>query len=1701
MSYKRIAFLVLTVVSFSLLAGCRPAPKPTGAPQTAATPTPVPPTATLKPTPAPTRTPAPTATATPLPLEAWVDEAIDLEHVVPGATFVVHFNQPMDPASSASPINFFPSLPGVLGWNEEYTQLSFTPAGGFESGQDYLVTISGKLASAAGATFSPFPRWNIQIALPPKVVGRELKDIAATERRPVMGLSFSQAMDHDSVAGAVTAKPPVPLELRWEGEVLLVEPKELLEAGTWYWFTVGQTALNAYGVPLAEPYRWNYQAHEVVSSVRLGKGPDSRTAPIVVRFNYAMDPASVQKAFVTEPAVEGEWGWNAARTTMTFTPTTPLLSNAEYTLRFEGDMWDAAGNDCPVPMPFHFDTPPSILAVVPKANDSVHPATAVKITFDRPMDHAKTEAAFHITPTTPGSFEWSETTLVFKPQDDSLTPRSFYEVTVDTTACDPEGQPVLGKPYTWRFETRRLSDLVNFGWGPNAQVVDADGRRAIQLQAFEVDPSRVTFELYKLSLGQFLDRYASGFRGVAGYEDRPISTQDTPLAKSWQLEVSRQAKSYAETKETLIPPDVPPGLYVLNAVAGHLNDQLIVILTRHTIMLKQAEGQIVAWVTDIDGGSIADIEVRVYARNGELLGQGHTDEQGVYRTAVERDPQPLIVVAAKDDDVTASGLSNEWRTSGSQWWAWWQPAPAAVDYAAYIYTDRPIYRPGQTVFFKGVLRRDDDAVIGPLPAGISVTARIRDARNNVVQTFALAANELGTVNGEFQLAEGAMLGQYAVEMALGNDTHRQAFKVEDYRKPDYEITLATNAATYLEGETVTVSVDCSYFFGEPVANASVSAQFYELTSPYYWYDTEDESEFVWYKSYREKARRGRTDADGHFVLTFEAAMGNYARSIGWRSSVHKSTWGIEFSVDDGSHQTVSNFAVVHVYDAAEQLWLDMGGYFFTPGQAFNVQARATTVGDEPVSGRALELTLRRYNRQDRGYTTIVQSADLSTGPDGWARAPFTIQQPGSYQLYLSGEDRAGHPISYARRVYAFSEAALWERDSDGELSISADRESYAPGEFARLAIESSFSGPALLTFERGATRRHLQVELTAPLTLLDVPVQADDAPNIFVTVNAWRTLDTTLGDEYYTNLPDSQLHTAHVELSVPVTDKTLTVAIEPDCKGRSPCTFAPREKVAVTLRVTDGGGRPAQAELSLAMVDEAIFSLSDELAGPIFDAFYYERDHIVRTYDAMALRRYLGGNGMGGGGDGGAEASAPRSDFRDTAAWLPTLRTDANGEVTVNVTLPDNLSSWRLTAKAVTADTRLGEAFVNILTHQPIIVRPILPNILTAGDQVELSAVVHNYSDLEQELLVTLSETGETEFLKIEGDITHTLHLTAGEVVVVGWPARALKAGEAQIIVRVSPSPAGGGVRGGVVGDAVQLPLPIRPLAVPDVASQVGEFGGELTIFLDWPAAALEQSQVKLELSRSIAGTLLSGLEYLTGYPYGCVEQTMSAALPNAVVGRAFRQLGVGNPSLQADLPPKINASLQRLYGYQHNDGGWGWWYDDSTDVYQTAWVVFGLSVTKEAGYEVDPQVIQRGVDWLKDNLESADIRTRAYALYSLAVAGYGDLEATQELAAELGELDVFSQAGLALAFHELGQAAQARQIVDSLAESAVVQEGKVYWPSSEEEGHYYDKTMSSATRSTALALSAFVKIAPEHELEGGIVRWLMGQRRREGWG
>ncbi len=1694
------------------------APAPTALPSAPAT-------AETTPTARPAAQPSPTAEAQPTTalgphLTAVIDPAVELDSHPPAAPITLLFDRPVVFDPELHPLDINPPLAGTFVWSDDGTAVTFTPSNQFRTDTRYRLTAAAELRGTDGAAFERAPSWTLSTPRPPRVQSRTPSTAGGADRQPAITLNFSRAMDRAAVEAALSVEPPVPLNLTWDGdETLTLQPAELLDPGTAYDFTLSGEATARDGIPMA-PYGFRYATPPVIVRV---EGPTrlNPDAPFLIHFGYPMDWDAAVPALRIDPPLDAEIHRLDEQTLQLIDP--PLVGHTEYAVTFSAAVRDAEGNPLPVPAePVTYRSPSPVLAIFPGGN-GVHPWAVLRMEFDRPMDPATTADALTIAPRVAGEITWpDENTLQFTPDGGAWQPETEYNITLETGATAADGRPVLGEPLPHRFATGDTRRVGSWGIGPQTQVLDADGRRAVQFVVTPREPVQLEFDLLPVDQTGFLNRLVGDV--IVGWTTAaaPIADDGLSPAVSWAMQTAPANPDFWQNpQETLIPAEAPPGLYLLR-MNGPDATSLLLALSRMTLAAKLSADEMVVWVTDIDsrgasdvdittsdpaeGGPIANAAVQVYARNGRLLAEGTTDADGLARFALpaDADAEPFVVFAThpNGDDTTFSALTPEMQALGEyyDWRGSPRPSLAPPAFAVHVQTDRPIYRPGQTVFYKAILRFDGDGAVSLPPVGTQAVVRLRDARDNVVSTRFLATDEFGAVYDSFFVADGAMLGEYAVEVEPvrpggGSDAPtRQTFQVEEYRKPDFSVTAEPAAPEVLAGETLTVTIAADYLFGEPVAGARVAVKTYRLWNYGYW-----NADDMWEED-PASVLSGTTDAQGRLVL--EVPVGQRPLDFGYWG-FNPSSWrlAVEATVNDGSNQTVSATTVVTVHRAAEIMTLRTPGYLVEFGNVAPFTATVmTTIGEPlPVEGRSLRGTLRGWSSRDFEYNEVVAENEWVTGPDGIVTGHLTPPEPGYYRLRLASNDDGGRVFYAETYIYVLDEGERgWRPNRPAGITISADRENYAPGDTAQLMITTEFAGPALLTFERAAVRRELPVMLAPPVTVVEVPILPEDAPNIFVTVNAWEPLTNVpvseLGDETWLAMEsqrDAALRTATVELSVPVTDRTLTVTIETDQEE-----YAPRDEAAVTVRVTDAEGQPVQAQVALAMVDEAIYLLAHDNTRPLHDAFYGPRAHRVLTRNALAPGRYLYEGGMGGGGGNGL--GMPRSDFPDTAAWFPALVTDANGEATVVIPLADSLTTWRLTARAVTAaDTSVGEAVHKFNTQQVVIIRPILPRGLTAGDAIVLSAVVHNYGDEAAELEVTLSD--EAGLLTIAAP-SQSVTLEPGATQVVGWPAEVVAAGETRALA-VAALPDGG-------GDAVELPLSVRELAVPlhEYATGRIDGSGEMTVTL--PDDALPGSAVTLEVSRSPAGTLLNGLEYLIGFPYGCVEQTMSRALPNAVVSRAFNRLGIPVP-VEMDLDRLVNESAQKLYGFQHDDGGWGWWFDDDSDPYQTAWVLFGLATMADAGHEIDPGVIERGAAFLHERLDETDPRTRAYVLYTLAVAGHLDEAGAEAALALLDEaetslnqrlLDSYSLAALALALDAAGEPDAAQAAMERLA-ALVEIDGERAWWSEGGDGVYDRKVMASSVRSTALALSAYVKLRPGDELEPLIVNYLMAARRGDGWG
>ncbi len=1285
----------------------------------------------------------------------------------------------------------------------------------------------------------------------------------------------------------------------------------------------------------------------------------------------------------------------------------------------------------------------------------VWPGSGIGVQFVETVDRASVEAAFRLEPAAPGQFVWQESQWVEYRPDEPLAARTRYTVTIGVTARTSGGRPLFDQPLTWSFETAADNGRVQFGYGLPIQFVPASLKGGLFLSAGYPRVS-LDFSLYALEVAGFASAYPEL---VDGDEDYHIDVSGLRKVASWRAQVDDG------NREVPLPAGTAPGLYVVEAGSSRVTPgQAMIIVSDTMLVAKEGREGRTVWVTQLpDARPVSGAMVVLRDASGVPLAAQPSDVDGIATFPGGGDA--LLVTAEHSGQTSLVVMDAYWASTYSYYWRWWGGIRfAPPEFVGHVHTDRPIYRPGHTVHYKATLRHIEHAGTSVVDGSLSITVRIKDNQGNTVATSEKRADAYGSIGDDFTLGTDIALGQWQIEVAVGEAVFVCPFQVQEYVKPDYEVTVATAQPYYVRGDQAEVSVVARYYFGQPVASGEVTLRVYR--GYYYWHS----------RSGNQVAElQGTLDSEGRW--TSRVALEG--------TSDYSETYFFEAEVMDANRRPVVQEVAVPVHPAAFRLDLAGERYGLEYGQPFVLTARTVDHDGQPVAGRTVNLTVNGYYRD--GQRVVARHRGV-TGSDG--RAVFELRNLplGWFSIEGTAADDAGRLARDWSYCWFYSQREPWSWW--GGLEIAADKESYQPGETARLVVKSPKAGQALLTLQREDVFESRLIALDGGTTV-EVPIRPEYAPNVWAVVQMWDT-----GREGGSQA-DAQLLTASVNLVVPAESQRLTVTVEPDAAQHQP-----REQARFVVRVRDADGQPVAAQLSFALVDKAVLALAEDPSGDIFDAFWRSREDGVNTYDTLAVERSYGRRfpelGPAPGARDGEQTgknqepesqTSPRREFPDTAYWQWDLVTDAHGDATVTLTLPDSLTTWVAMARAITKDTKAGQGWAELLVTKPIIADPALPRFAVQGDQFALDVLNRNYTAGPTEGSCSLETPGLVQL----DPGPRALELGIGETRLARWTVVASSLGENVVTARLQTT-AG--------DDAVELPLPVVPFSVPERFVRSGVAAGSVEESFEVPFHAIpDSSTVEVRLAPSVALGVLDGLEELIGYPYGCIEQTMSRMMPNAVIGRLIGELDIQAPEITAKLPAMMSMGLQKIYGYQNSDGSWGWWRGDG-NLYISTYVLHGLSLTQESGYAVDAGVLERGYSYVKQALEKeTDRRLQAYTVYVLALADQADPAVAARLFEYRRELDAFSLSALAIALQRVGRADLAEQAIDELSAAVVETATTASWPLEGEPTRwdaYRWRTMASTEKNTAMALEALALLRPDSPLAAKAARWLM--ENRWGW-
>ncbi len=1781
---KRVSTFASIIFALSILASaCKPVGTPT-------------------PTPAPSETHAPTVvqkpTASPLPTSVYevVDNGQPLppqviaqapnggQSIARDGTVSVSFDQPMNREKTASAWKMVgpqdTPVDGQIAWPDDHT-LQFKPSALLAYGETYQASLSTGATSAQGVALqSPF---DFQVnTVSPLQVSQVFPADGTTdvENKAVITVIFNRpvaplviAEEQQNLPNPLSISPAVSGSGQWVNtSIYAFRPDQTLHGGEDYTVTVKAGLADAAGdSQLTEDYTWHFNTMTPrIQSLILSNGtenPPTGTRDVLLDSGFAvsflqpMNPSSTEAA-LSLTSQSGESApystlWNSDDTRVAITPTQRLAYGTQYTLKLDASAQASDGGSLAQGLNWNFTTvqPPGIEMVSP-ANGSTQDyfSQELRIKFASPMRFDTVKDKIDITPKPKEDVQWYYNDYDWSVSAYFLQPSTRYEVNLLPGMEDIYGT-ALQKETVLRFTTAAYPPQANLQMPYAPSVFRAGAPESAQVfYAVYRNVNSVSFKLFQITAETFI-HLQDGTLPQYNYsptQDRLVwSTSEQSSGTRNELVL----KSFRPTMKD--GSALAPGFYFLgmdSPQVTHPNstyvDTRLLVVTTANATFKTTSSEALTWLTDLQSGSpLAGVKLSVYDQDFKVIGSGQTDANGlVYldQLPAPSDPyRPRYVLVNDEGKNVFAFASSQWGSGISTndyglWSSYYAPGNQPK---AYVYTERPIYRPGQPVYFKGIVRLDDDLHYS-LPAQKQVLVSIDSYKENVY-TQTLPLSDFGTFNGEFTLDQDAALGYYTINVRFPGDQNSIGslnFSVAEYRKPEFQVSVTVTPTNVLAGANFQANVNANYFSGGAVVGANVDWTLYSdpfTFSPsaeysgYTFSDVELDAGYTDQFNPQQPTRKivaqgkGTTDSSGNLVLTMPADLSESKTSL---------QFTLEATVSDVAGTVVSGRASVTAHRSLIYPGVKPDTYVGITGQPQTFDLVALDWNSQPIGNQSLkvEISERKWysvQKQDANgnvqWSTSVQDIPVQTFDNvvtddkGKAQVSFTPEKGGVYRARVTVVDRSGNQASASAFMWvAGNEYIPWRQTNDRSFDLVTDRKEYQPGDTAEILIASPFQGNAyaLLTVERGHIKKQEVLQLTSNSTVYKLPITPDMAPNAFISVLVVKGVDE--------NNPRPNFKMGIAEIKVSTEEQAIQVQITPD-----QTQVSPGGQVRYTVKTLDYQGNPVKAEVSLGLSDLATLSLVDPNSPPIMDFFYSQRTLGVWTsmpiglsiedYNATIEQSLAQGQGMGSGGgkgEGDLGVIAVRQNFPDTAFWDAQVVTGDNGQATVVATLPDNLTTWRMDARAVTMNTLVGQAKVDIVSTKPLLVRPQTPRFFVVGDQASLGTGINNNTN--QDLTVTVQLQGEG--VTLQSQPSQQVQVAAHRQAYVSWDVTVNQTGsDGAPLSRVDLvfQADGTSADGQKYSDASRPPqgtldnqgIPVYRYQANETVGTSGMVaaGGSTVEAISLPQTMhAGQGQLDIKVSPSLAAGMTDGLSYLENYPYQCVEQTVSSFLPNVITTRALKSAGLSKPDLEQNLQTQVNTGLQRLYNWQNADGGWGWWANQlnqqKSDPLTSAYVVLGLVEAKAAGYSISDDVLQRGVGYLQNQIvtmadlaQQYQLNRQAFLLYVLARAGAPDVSHSVQLYDQRQALSIYANAFLAQTLSLIDASDPRVQTILSDLESAAI--------TSATGTHWEEKTSdpwnwNSDTRTTAIVLSVLSQLDEQNPLNANAVRWLMSSRTEGHW-
>ncbi len=1006
-------------------------------------------------------------------------------------------------------------------------------------------------------------------------------------------------------------------------------------------------------------------------------------------------------------------------------------------------------------------------------------------------------------------------------------------------------------------------------------------------------------------------------------------------------------------------------------------------------------------------------------------------------------------------------------------------------------------------------------------------------------------------------AEGSLGGMFS-------QPFQHSFQIQEFRRPEFEVTARNETeGPYFNGGQATLAVDARYYAGGALPNADVTWQVTSNPgqySPPNWPDFTFGSWTPWWTSYRYdygakpyypgksegkvETFTGQTDAGGtHYLqLNFDSLGGLKPVSV-----VAQAT------VQDVNRQAWTGTTTLLVHPADLYVGIRSDKIFVQRGTPIKVDFIVTDLDGKPVADRPVEVRAARLEWKYKNGQWLEVEADVQTCSQGSQSQPVTcsFDTPvgGSYQITATVTDEQGRQNqSQFTRWVSGGQLPPSRKVEMEQVTLIPDKQSYQPGDVAQILVQAPFSpAEGLLTVNRSGILYTQRFEITDGTATLQVPIEEKHIPNLNLQVDlagsAPRTDDK--GEALSGVPPRPAYASGQLTLEIPPLQRTLAVEATPE-----QTELEPGGETTLHVKVKDASGQPVSgAEVTVMVVDESILALTNYQTPDPLSAFYstryadlysvYARASLVLTNpdilnQTAALsaqnagsRAALGkgvppaaampmatqaaaptsapmaeGYGMDSAAHAPSQPITVRTDFNPLAVFSAAEHTDDNGEVLVQVKLPDNLTRYRVMVAAVDASGKqFGKAESNITGRLPLMVRPSAPRFLNFGDRFELPVVVQNQTDQPMTVQVVARATN----LELTGSQGILVEVPARDRVEVRFPATTQMAGTARVQVAAVSGP---------MADAATVEMPVYTPATTEAFATYGVIDDGAAIQpVSSPTGVFSQfGGLEITTSSTALQALTDAVLYLQSYPFECTEQLSSRILSVAAlkdVLSAFNAQGLPSPD---EMVAAVQRDIDQLQSLQNDDGGFPYWVKGRESIpFNTIHTAHALYRAGSKGFDVPSDMQQRALEYLR-NIESHypswyGQHTRqvlsAYALYVRNLFGERDSSKALKLISDAGGLDNLPIEAIGWLWPVLEDAPDATAQLDAIRRYAnnhtVETAGAANFTTGYDEQSYL--LLSSDRRTDAILLDDLIGDNPQSDLIPKVVNGLLAHRTRGRWG